>query len=176
MGIFNVTNITKDSKFESTEPVTGQNSSQVNTDSSELSSSVDSSGDVKKVKTVTMTGPLSKIYSEALNLVYGKESITNMIDPETISSEISSEDDVAVKDLYVFTVDGEHIDGREIVKMGNDLRLALDSKKYKKVILAVEGGVYNRKITLLSNLATDMGVTVTSDRETALKNMKALLT
>jgi hypothetical protein len=174
MGIFNLSNVSEPAQKSVVQSDNEFKAGQVVKPQEPVSGQGAQDGDVKS-KTVVMTGPLSKIYSEALNLVYGKESM-NMVDPEEIEVTNGQTDGDEDRSLYVYTTDGDNLDGDEMVAASDKLRLALDSKKYKKVLLAVECKTPSRKVALLHEMATSMGVNVVFSRYSALENMKACLT
>lgn len=167
MGIFNITNVQEAVKQEATpakppEPVV---TPTVNTP-------VQGEGKEAGEKTVVMTGPLSKIYSEALNMVYSKESaMTHHANKLTAVDEDSN----VQSDAYVYITDGDNMDGEELVGASDKLKVALDSKKYKDVLLAVECNTVNNKAVLLYDMATSMGAKVVFTKGTGLEKIKAAL-
>jgi hypothetical protein len=175
MGIFNISNISTTENVSKavknpTDPVPDV---KIGTEPATPAATDNAAGN--KGKNVVMTGPLSKIYSEALNLAYGKESVMNMLNPEDMELMDEQAGTADEKDLYVYTTDGSKMDGQEMVQASDKLRLALDSKKYKKVILAVECVTPTRKVALLHDMATSMGIDVVFNRKAAIESMKGYL-
>lgn len=175
MGIFNISNVTQTTGGVEKTPVAAAVAPIQDVKTSVNTGNPAADGGEAKVKTVVMTGPLSKIYSEALNLAYGNESAMNMLNPEDMELMDEQAGGGDAKDLYVYTTDGDKLDGPEMVEAGDKLRLALDSKKYKKVLLAVEGKNVSRKVALLHDLVSSMGVQVVFNRNSAIESMKACL-
>lgn len=173
MGIFNLSNVTEAAQKPVVQSENEFKAGQMVKPQEPEATQKSQDGDSKN-KTVVMTGPLSKIYSEALHLVYGKESI-NMVDPDEIDGVGGTTYGEEDKELYIYTTDGDKMDGSEMVDAGDKLRVALDSKKYKKVLLAVECKTPSRKVALLHEMATSMGIDVVFSRRTAIENMKAYL-
>lgn len=126
-------------------------------------------------KTIVLDGPLSQIYTQALNIVYAKESI-NMI------SQMNSDDNGFYdnknnndKDLYVYCCNGDTLDSDGLVEASNKLRLALDNKNNKKVILSVECVSSNNKIALLDEFSSNLGIKVIYSRNRTLDNIKSIV-
>ena len=128
-------------------------------------------------KVVVMDGPLSRVYTEALNLAYAKEaaSASGQTDIKILFDEdIEAQDEENRKALYVYCCDGEQLDMSDTVQATDKLRLALDSGKYKKVLMAMEAskGISN-SAGLLDEYARRNGVQVLFKRSTALESIKA---
>lgn len=183
MSIFNLTgeeNITNDtSEKNPTIGTTGSGSSDhegtiVNKDISNQNLSED-----KKEKAVVVDGPLSHIYTKALNMVYaneGAEIDTNIVFKEAIDEmEGLDENGEPLNDdsLYVFAEDGKNVNGMsDMNQIAGRLRVALDSGKYKEVVLAMEcGKVIPRNLDRFEDMVRGMGVKIYHLRESALEGI-----
>jgi hypothetical protein len=175
MGIFNVSNVIQPTGVEVKAPVSPV--APVENDKTGLGTGNPAAdgAEAAKPKTVVMNGPLSKIYSDALNLVYSKESAMTMINPEDMELMDEQAGSGDSKDLYIYTTDGDKLDGSEMVEAGDKLKVALDSKKYKNVLLVMESRTPSTKVALLHDLANSMGVKVVFNRNAAIENVKACL-
>jgi hypothetical protein len=176
MGIFNVTAIQKDKPTVSDAAIKNTSSTQTpGTTGSNVpdKNKVEENKTTSTVKTVVLNGPLSKIYSDALNLTYSKESVMTMI-PTTGDGDgvyMETDDiDVKGKGLYVYTMNGDEMDNGDVTEVSDKLRIALDSKKYDKVVLACESTTWNKNTLLLASLADSMGVQVFMKRNRFLED------
>jgi hypothetical protein len=137
----------------------------------------DQASEKKEEKTIVLDGPLSHIYTQALNAVYATEAI-NMLTEMSINEDDTygkKETNEKGKDLYVYCCDGDRLDSGELANVANKLRLALDTKHYKNVVVAVECTAVNNKIALLDNFTTDLGVKIMFNRNTAISKIKSVI-
>ena len=88
-------------------------------------------GNTKESK-ITIRGPLSKVFSEALNKVLANESImASIATSEEEELELMQNN---ANEIYVFATNQDELDyNNGMVKAADDLRLALDSKKGAQV-------------------------------------------
>ena len=122
-------------------------------------------------KTIVLDGPLSRIYTQALNMAYAKEDVgamgqmlmmTGQGDPE--------EDEDDSRDLYVYCCDVDELTDEKVTEAADTLRIALDSKKYKSTAVAIEcRGRVSDQLALLDQLSSQMGVKVFYRRKTAME-------
>lgn len=124
-------------------------------------------------KVVVMDGPLSKIYTEALNLALAKEaaSASGQTDIKVVFDEdIEAQNEENRKALYVYCCDGQDMDIDGTIDATDKLRIALDSGKYKNVLVAMESkrGI-TTKAGLVDEFARKMGAQVVFSRNTALE-------
>lgn len=173
MGIFNLNNEQAEPKVDAElQPeksgVTEVQGTRQEVDSANGSSKDPVNPDELKNATIVLDGPLSHVYTQALNLVYAKEDTDSMV--AMVMDQNASATEVDEKDLYVYAVDGDSLDHTGLVDGMDKLRLALDSKAYKQVALAVEcrTGV-NGKVGLLEQFAAQAGVKVFVSRRSALE-------
>ena len=88
-------------------------------------------GNTKESK-ITIRGPLSKVFSEALNKVLASESIMASI-ATTDEEELELTENNA-NEIYVFATSQDELDyNNGMIAAADDLRLALDSKKGSQV-------------------------------------------
>lgn len=123
---------------------------------------------------VVLNGPLSNIYTKALNLVYANESV-NMVTTAVQTIVENEEEDRANPDngLYLYCC-GSDLNHNQLLEGTNKLRVALDSKKFKQVIVAVEDGD-NRKVALLKEFGAAIGAKVCLGRQSAMAAVKDAL-
>lgn len=118
-------------------------------------------------KLVVMQGPLGKIYTDALNLVYAQESQAN--DAVVVANELGELEEEA-PDMFVYVTDSDYLSNADISKEYGKLRLALDSKKFGKSVMVLESlGKINNKLVLLDVFARSKGMRVVYSRKTALE-------
>lgn len=113
---------------------------------------------------VVLDGPLSKIYTEALNKVYAIESY--MTDGALTDDKEKDED---LSKTYIYAVDADDLDIAGTNETFGNLRLALDSQKYDKIILSIEHvEVVSESIAIIDEYAKKTGVNVVYKREQAI--------
>lgn len=127
-------------------------------------------------KTVVLDGPLSHIYTQALNMVYANEAV-NMLTQMAVDVEEKYGDDNLTdnKDLYVYCCDGDKLNTDSLVETTNKLRLALDKKQYKNIIISVESINGNSKIALLDEFSSALGIKVIYSRNRAIDNIRSII-
>ncbi len=177
MGIFNI------SDDSQTFGENGQKQQQVDNSNHPKVVDLDSPvGDTKEVsagtdpkeqlanKTIVIDGPLSNIYTQALNMVYSKENIVNMIqDPESLDPESKKESDV-----YLYCCDGDDVGTQNgLIRTTDAIFVAAEQHKGKQIILAVEcHGVITERIALLHGYAESLGIKFMSNRSSAVEAVK----
>lgn len=125
-------------------------------------------------KVIVMDGPLSKIYTQALNIAYAKEaaSASGQTDIKVVFPEEESKE---TKDsLYVYCCDASDITNSDAIDGTDKLRLALDSKKYNQAIVVME---CHDKVTqaagLLEQYAVNNKIKVIFRRELAIEHIRS---
>lgn len=171
MSILNLSNT--DDRITEELPVEEKIISDDNRGTSETDPNIqDTSTEAKDAKVITMDGPLSHIYTAALNLMLAKEGSAASANTDLLL--VFPEDEVDEQaennsDLYVYCCDAKDIDSQQALYGTDKLRLALDNKKYKKVMMVMEG---NRQIGksagLLEEYAYKEGVPIVFIRDLAL--------
>lgn len=164
MSIINLTPEEKDTSLSDTQEISTELPVE---DSSEPSEPTE--------KTVVMDGPLSKIYTQALNLVYAHEaaSASGQTDIKVLFNEQTEEE--SVKDLYVYCCDGSELDSEDVIEGTNKLRLALDGR-YKNTLVVMESHAAIKPIAgLFEQYAATSGIRVIFQRENALEAIHQLL-
>jgi hypothetical protein len=145
---------------------------------------VEADTDVKTVsdkakETIVLDGPLSRIYTQALNLVYAKEGTStmvslleakhkSMINSDTEADRIEAGNSVDDGGTYVYCIDATDMDADGLVASTEALRVAVESKKYGKVVLAMESNIVNSKLQLLGDMGKALGVQVCYSRNRAM--------
>ena len=104
---------------------------------------------------IVLDGPLSSIYTKALHMAFSNESVGVLTDNGT-DIEFTPEN----KATFLYCCDGSDITSDELTETTNKLRIALDSGKYKKVILSMECVTVNNRTALLDEYSTKAGVDV----------------
>lgn len=127
---------------------------------------------VKKDKVVVMQGPLSTIYTDALNKVYAQES--QAIDAVTLVNS-AQQIETTPPDLYVYVSDVKQIENSGVTEVFNNLRLALDNRSGNKVVVLESNGAVSSKMSLIDNYARSQGAKVVYSRSVALNTIKTCL-
>lgn len=130
-------------------------------------------------KSIVMDGPLSKIYTQALNIAYAKEAASASGQTETTlifnEEEQKAQDEVDHHSLYVYCCDADELQGSDVIDGSDKLRLALDSKKYRGALVVMEShGSVSRHAGLLEEYASKNGVRVIFNRANALEVIKTM--
>lgn len=136
---------------------------------------VDSVDNTPEEKVVVMDGPLSKIYTQALNLAYANEaaSASGQTDIKILFDDAdNSESD---KDLYVYCCDSSNIDTDDVIQGTDHLRLALDGR-YKQTLVVMESHSNIKPVAaLLEEYAFKNGTRVVFSRDLAIEMIQQLL-
>lgn len=132
---------------------------------------IEQGGD-KKDKVVVMQGPLSTIYTDALNQVYAQESQAN--DAVTLINTIQK-DQGPQPDLYVYVSDSALLDSASVTEVFDNLRLALDNRKGNSVVVLESNGRVSKKLSLVDNYARSQGAKVVYSRKAALEAIQQCL-
>lgn len=94
-------------------------------------------GAPKASKVVKIEGPLSSVYTQALNIAYAKESAADGSMGSVLN--VSDTDDEGVDpDLYVYVTDMDGIGSEGALQTFDALRLALDRYKDKTTMVVME--------------------------------------
>ena len=139
--------------------------------------------DDKKVN-ITLDGPLSQIYTQALNIAYAKEGTDDMI--VNVTSKIAGDagnayvggnsDDKPVEDesIYVYATSSEALEEYGCNRaIGCITKVA--KKKGKRAVLVIEHhGKVGGTMGLLDTYASDIGMTVCYSRDTAMDIVRRL--
>lgn len=125
-----------------------------------------------KDKVVVMQGPLSTIYTDALNKVYAQES--QAIDAVTLVSN-AQQAETQASDLYVYVSDAETINNSRVAEVFDNLRLALDNRKGNAVVVLESNGVVSQKLSLIDNFARSQGARVVYSRKVGIETIKTCL-
>ena len=126
---------------------------------------------VVKDKQITLTGPLSHLYSQALNIMYAKENymmiVLNEIDKKQDEDALK-----AKENLYVYAMSADELDTGKICVAEKDLRMAMESKKYDRVILALEASRnVSNKVGMFEEHAKTLGVQVYLSGKRAMESI-----
>lgn len=118
---------------------------------------------------VVMDGPLGHIYTQALNLAFAKEDTGTMFSVlmkkihEHGRTDATKNPEPALVDengTYVYAIDDKELDSVGLVTSLETIREAVNSKRYKRVVLAMESGHVSSKMQLLDQASRELGVTV----------------
>jgi len=116
-----------------------------------------------KERSITLDGPLSKAYTEALNQIYALEG---MVADGTVNDSYKDKYD----NTYVYAVDADDLDMEETNTAIHKLRLALDSGD--KVMLAIEShGKVTSNITLLDEFSSGNDISVSFNQRQFLSQL-----
>jgi hypothetical protein len=115
---------------------------------------------------VTLDGPLSEVYTKALNLVYAKEGVDSMY-------ELSESPDDDHEGLYVYCCDGE-MTGSDLNEGMAQINRAVES--YRNVIMVIDGsrGI-NEKSGLMERYASTKGIRTVMSQRTAIESIQAMV-
>lgn len=92
-------------------------------------------------KQIVVDGPLSSIYTQALNIAYAKESaadgsVVGSFDSSVVVDDASLTD----PDLYVYVTSSDEINREGANKSFDELNIALDKYKDSKMMVVIESG------------------------------------
>ena len=114
-------------------------------------------------KKIVLDGPLSTIYTQALNVLYAKEDMAGMIVPSDETEEYDE------SDLYVYCTPAELVD-KDIVGVADKI---LEASKHGKNVVAIEcSSMIPTKMGLLEKLGKDVGVKIHVTRSSALEAIR----
>lgn len=136
-------------------------------------------------KTILIDGPLSEIYTKALDTVYSQRM------SENVSQETQQTDSVVIaqagkyleaKDgedndngVYVYVTDVDSLARNGISEALGNVRLALDMKNISTRALVLEHrGIKTSRVSILSNFAESNGMKVFHSRSDAIKYLKGI--
>lgn len=111
-------------------------------------------------KKIVLDGPLSTIYTQALNVLYAKEDMAGMIVPTDDVEEYNE------SDLYVYCTPAELVD-EDLAGVANKI---MEASKHGKNVVAIEcSSMIPSKMGLLEKLGKDVGVKIHVTRNSALE-------
>lgn len=114
-------------------------------------------------KKIVLDGPLSNIYTQALNVLYAKEDMAGMFLP---SSEVEEVND---NDLYVYCTPAELVDNN-LSEVADKIT---EASHHGMNVIAIEcSSVIPSKMKLLEDLSRDLGVKLYVTRQSALEAIK----
>lgn len=133
----------------------------------------------KAKESIVLDGPLSHIYTQALNMVYGNEGTSTMvsileakhhslINGDSEADRMEAGNSVTDKGTYVYCIDATDMDAQGLVTSTECLREVVKSGKYSNVILAMESSNINSKMQLLGEMGTALGIKVVNSRSKAM--------
>lgn len=126
-------------------------------------------------QTIVLDGPLSQIYTQALNIAYAKESVGMMfgsVYDKKQQNKTNDEDGDGLDDSYVYAVDADDLDTDCLLLSAEALRVATQSGRYRQVILAIEShGTVTKKMQLLTEMSDALGAKVCLSRNSAIQSV-----
>ena len=176
MGMFNLSLPVEDTEKKIDEPVVSDitggvvDSKDTTTDAVIAGTTGDAVEDPKQ-KTIVLDGPLSQIYTQALNIAYAKESMGMMLG---VYNELNKKpsDSNEPDDSYVYVINADDLDTNMLIQSSECLRVASTSGKYKNIILAIEShGNIGSKMQLLSEMGNALGAQVCFNRNGAIQSV-----
>ena len=137
-------------------------------------SEIDKDPAATKVASIEISGPMSHMFTEALQKLYSLESYG--MDVNILLMAANGEEDTTQeeKDMYVYCSDGDLLDETKTDIDANHLKVALDNKKYKKVALVLNSINTNACMERLDNYARAIGATVYYRTSTAAKSVASI--
>lgn len=144
---------------------------QVNSDSATPES--------RENKTIVLDGPLSTIYTKALNIVYSNTPDSISQESQAMDHVILAQDEIEKNetaenpDLYVYVTDSEHL-VTDTPKVFDKLRVALD--KNKNTMVAIETGKhFTSSQAILEDFLHANNIKVYHNRDVALDKIKSII-
>lgn len=143
-------------------------------------------------KKIILDGPLSEIYTKALNMVFSNqtEQATDSVSQETQQMDavmvadihamnkekIDAERIEAEKMAYVYVTSSDDLTPDGIVSAFDDVRIALDSNRFAKTVVCIETLDLSNstRVELLANMARNLGAKVFYTRNTAMKYLNGI--
>lgn len=130
--------------------------------------------DAKNQSVVTLYGPLSSVYAEALQQVFKRSSVVSTEASQqqmaTIMALHDESEEQHQPDTVVYVADDQDVNKDAAVQF-DELRLALDNKKAAKIVV-LESRAISNKMALFENYAVSQGSKVFFDRNKFLSHMK----
>lgn len=127
--------------------------------------------------TIVLDGPLSQIYTQALNKSFGFENMTQL--PNKFSDLKEKEKELQLKSAgtYVYCCDSKELDSLELTRISNQLmQVRKVMPENSEVIVAVESrDVLGRTVGLLRDFSKSMGAKVYLTRNGAMEAIKIAL-
>lgn len=165
MGIFNLTAMSGEKPVEEIkQDVVGADDTPVTVTSSKT--------DQSDEQMITLDGPLSRIYTKALNLAYARESIS-MMTPEALLVNKATEQAIQ-HSTYVYAIDTSQMDMAQLIASTEHFKEAVASGKYKSSVLALESDAnVSSKMQLLAQMGKSLGAKVCYSRESAIRAVLA---
>lgn len=127
---------------------------------------------------IKLDGPLSNIFTKALNAVYSNESLDPMVigplEQEEAEEELETNQeegkDMFGNALYVYCCNGDNLSQEALVDAANKLTKAVTQGKYKNVILSMECfNDINNKTALLDKLGHSLGIKVCLSKRSTME-------
>lgn len=130
---------------------------------------------------IKLDGPLSSVFTKALNAAYANESldmpVISSMEQEEVEENIEQNEleheDKFGNALYVYCCDGDTLSQEGLVDAANKLTKIVTKGHYKNVILSMEchSNVTN-KVALLDKLSSSLGVKVCLSQRTTMEAIK----
>ena len=169
MGIFNITS-SKDLSEQAAMKNPVPKSTEIETTKGEEKNAAEPAVDQEE-KTVKIEGPLSEVYTRALNLALSNEDLSDFV---TDVSE-SEEDEMIENGLYVYCSDNNGLTPASgMIESHNRVRLALE-KGNKVILVAESSGGLSGNYALACESANGMGAKVIKHRSVAVEQILAYI-
>lgn len=132
-------------------------------------------------KKIHLDGPLSKIYAQALNIMFANESLTGGLFPDIVDLSNSTDtsvgsDDVGDPDIYVYATNADSMN-QDSIKSINDLTKVSNGNKATEKVVIMESIAFNLngRISALESFVVGNKLPIKYSRESALSYIKNLL-
>lgn len=143
-------------------------------------------------KKIVLDGPLSEIYTKALNMVFSTKVEQAQ---DKLSQETQQMDAVLVADIhalskekkeaeikeaqnaaYVYVTNDENLNSDGLISAFDNVRVALDSRRFNKAVVCVESnGLLNgQRIEMLTDMAKNFGAQVFYTRNATMKYLNRM--
>lgn len=128
----------------------------------------------KETKTINISGPLSVIYTQALNQVYAQEG--SAATEQELLAEITNQDKVQSSDIFIYVTDETNIEEEGPINVFDKLRLDIENNKGLKIAVLESGRSMKGYMATMESFLSNNGVRVFFSRKNALDSIYNSLT
>ena len=158
------------------EPGTIEDTTAVVADKPKAGTEGEQSGTIptEKAQDIVIQGPLSHVYTQALNLILAKESMGSIsqIGARVIDKQ---EDGEKPKGVYVYVADAKDLQQNDVTSIFSEICAYKEENPDNHVVLGLESvDGFSNAASLLSRTMSDMGVKVYLKRESCIGAIRSL--
>jgi len=124
--------------------------------------------------TIVLDGPLSQVYTDALNKAYARESYITEIAAikDSADDQTEKEEENPAIGNYIYLVDGKYLEGDEYVNVFNNLQVATEMWANVYVCIEHHGNITNR-VAEFRQICREMKAIVMDSREEGLEFIRS---